>query len=341
MLSNNEKMPKVSIIVPVYKTKDTLTTCMESLLTQTLREIEIILVDDGSPDESGCICDTYLQDKRVKVIHKENGGLASARNAGLKLATGKYVGFVDSDDYVDNTMFEKMYMKITETGSDVCLCAHYTVGEGNQEQEHYLKDIPDILDQKEIVQYLILPLVGPDIKNSRSEIEGFVWRNLYRREIVLLEKFQSEREFFAEDVVFNLNVYKKCRKICTLNECLYYYKYNESSLSNKYRHGVERLLDNLLLWEKEYLITNNLQAEGFCRLYATGIKFIIFSIKNLKKNNCPLNHKEKKKEIKRLLAQKMFSESLQSSKGYFYNWKMRMFLLLCKTKQSDLLLRLL
>ena len=100
-------MCKVSVVIPVYKVEKYLPKCIDSLLNQTLRDIEIILVDDGSPDKCGKICDLYAQaDDRIKVIHKENGGLSDARNVGMKYATGEYLGFVDSDDYVTPDMFQ-------------------------------------------------------------------------------------------------------------------------------------------------------------------------------------------------------------------------------------------
>ena len=103
-------MPEISIIVPVYKVEGYLKKCIESICNQTIKNIEIILVDDGSPDQCGEICDYYSKrDSRIKVIHKENGGLSDARNAGLEIAIGKYIGFVDSDDFVSSDMFELLF----------------------------------------------------------------------------------------------------------------------------------------------------------------------------------------------------------------------------------------
>ena len=103
-------MPKVSVIVPVYKVEPYIEKCICSLINQTLKDIEIILVDDGSPDNCGIICDKFAkQDSRIIVIHKENGGLSDARNAGMKVASGEFLGFVDSDDYVSQEMFELLY----------------------------------------------------------------------------------------------------------------------------------------------------------------------------------------------------------------------------------------
>ena len=116
-------MPKVSIIVPVYKVENYIQRCVESLRNQTLADIEIILVDDGSPDRCPEICDALaLQDSRIRVIHKENGGVSSARNAGLDAATGNYIAFVDSDDYIDPDMYEKMLVVALEHNCDVVMC---------------------------------------------------------------------------------------------------------------------------------------------------------------------------------------------------------------------------
>ena len=116
-------MPKISIIVPVYNVEQYLAECIESIKDQSLTDIEIILVDDGSPDNSGAICDDYaLKDDRIKVIHKKNGGLSSARNAGLEVAIGEYIGFVDSDDWVDGEMYEVLYKNAVENQAEIAAC---------------------------------------------------------------------------------------------------------------------------------------------------------------------------------------------------------------------------
>ena len=116
-------MPKISIIVPIYNVERYLMECIDSIRNQTLTDIEIILVDDGSPDNSGAICDDCaLKDDRIKVIHKKNGGLSSARNAGLKVAIGEYIGFVDSDDWVDGEMYEFLYKNAVEKHAEIAAC---------------------------------------------------------------------------------------------------------------------------------------------------------------------------------------------------------------------------
>ena len=115
--------PLITVIVPVYKVEDCLERCVSSIRNQTYTNLEIVLVDDGSPDRSGELCDTLAkQDARIRVIHKENGGLSSARNAGLNIAKGEYVGFVDSDDWVDKEMYETLYALLTENDAQIAAC---------------------------------------------------------------------------------------------------------------------------------------------------------------------------------------------------------------------------
>lgn len=123
---------KISIIIPVYKVENYLERCVESVLNQTHQNLEIILVDDGSPDRCGKMCDLYSQkDNRIKVIHKENGGLSDARNVALDIATGDYIGFVDSDDYVEEDMFKTLYQLAEKYQADISSVSFYKVL-GNQ-----------------------------------------------------------------------------------------------------------------------------------------------------------------------------------------------------------------
>ena len=140
METRTRKMLKISVIVPVYKSEKYIERCIESILNQTYQNIELILVDDGSPDQSAEICDRYAKkDSRVFVLHKENGGVSTARNAGLDMAKGDYIAFVDSDDYLEKDMYEKMVEKIQEYGCDVVMCD--CVKEYSESSELYTHDI--------------------------------------------------------------------------------------------------------------------------------------------------------------------------------------------------------
>ena len=187
-------MSIISVIVPVYKVEKYLERCVRSLINQSLKDIEIILVDDGSPDESGVICDNLKrQDNRIQVIHKKNGGLSSARNAGMKVARGKYIGFVDSDDDVELDMFEIMvdaaekysadfvmsdYIRILDSGKHSLITTN--LRSGCYEKGDIKKDIFPTLIMAENIDY------GPILS---------VWHCIYNREFL-----QKNHILFADDV---------------------------------------------------------------------------------------------------------------------------------------------
>ena len=163
----------ISIIVPVYKVEKELGECIESLMHQTYKNIEIILVDDGSPDKSPEICEHYANiDSRIRVIHKENGGLSDARNYGITEANGEFLGFVDSDDFVAEIMYEKLFEAAQSTSSDIseCDCVRFADGE---KPNSIIKEGQKIIKPKEWI--------------TETNLNGFLncvaWNKLYRREL--------------------------------------------------------------------------------------------------------------------------------------------------------------
>ncbi|MBQ6543175.1 MAG: glycosyltransferase family 2 protein, partial [Clostridia bacterium] len=132
-------MPLISVIVPVYKVEKYLPRCLDSILSQSFTDFELLLVDDGSPDSCPEICDEYARrDRRISVIHKENGGLSSARNAALERATGKYVSFVDSDDYITADALQTLYSALTETDSDIAVGNMMSIDESGNISDFYI-----------------------------------------------------------------------------------------------------------------------------------------------------------------------------------------------------------
>ena len=162
-------MGKVSIIVPIYNVEKYLSKCIESILSQTYKNIEIILVDDGSPDNSPQICDEYAKkDDRIIVIHKANGGVSSARNAGIDIATGKYIGFVDPDDYIENNMYELMMNKIEEYQANIVICGYDYINENYTVERHYHIQQDEILTQKQFMsmQFDMPPTIRHGVVNK-------------------------------------------------------------------------------------------------------------------------------------------------------------------------------
>ena len=203
-----EKMAKISIIVPIYSVEKYLQRCIASLRNQTFKDIEIILVDDESPDNCPSMCDEYAKaDSRIKVIHKKNGGLGYARNSGLEIASGDYVAFVDSDDYVELDMIETLYQECEANKLDAVFADFYVDGnDGFKKSPSFEK----LYVNKEQMEELRLDLLGAEPEfPSCSKIQYSVWRGLYSMKLIKKNnlRFPSEREYISEDIVFNLDFF--------------------------------------------------------------------------------------------------------------------------------------
>lgn len=335
-------MPKVSVIVPVYNTEQYLKECVDSLLKQTLTDLEIILIDDGSPDNSAYICDEYAKlDSRVKVIHKENGGLSSARNAALDICKGEYIGFVDSDDFVEPTMFEELYNSSIYYSSDISICALSTFS-NNGVIPKLLPFDKEVYKDSEITDCFLVPLLGENPNEKIKNLEGFVCRQLFKREIIGNIRFKSEREYFAEDVMFDFDIYPLCRTISVVNKPLYFYRYNGDSLSNKYRENVWTMLSNYLHAEYELLNELDIKISDSIkiRLDNLTLKFVIFSILNLGKADCNLSNNEKKNVINEIRLNKYVKEILKFTSIIKQPLKVCVLLVLLKLKMYRTILLL-
>lgn len=229
--------PKVSIIVPIYNVEKYLDRCMESLLNQTLNDIEIIMVDDGSPDNCPRMCDEYAnKDNRIKVIHKKNAGLGLARNSGLEVAKGEYVAFVDSDDYVDCNMYEALYNKAKENKVDAVLCSFYHDDNGKI-KEGCIDGMPGKETTIDFLTDYIPNVIGCLPKEKSNQLYGYsVWDILFSREVITKNsiRFESERDFVSEDILFQLDYASCASKLLLMPKPFYYYCNNTGSLTKKY-----------------------------------------------------------------------------------------------------------
>lgn len=230
--------PKVSVIIPCYGVEKYLDRCMESVVNQTLQEIEIILVDDGSPDRVPEMCDEYARhDSRVKVIHKPNAGLGYARNSGLEIATGEYVAFVDSDDYIDTRMYEELYEKAKASDCDAVLCGFniesiHGVWTKSSEVKEYV-----VWRGQQVADFMLdMVASAPKVAMERKYYMS-VWHAIYRRKIITDNgiKFLSERDVASEDIPFQVDFFKQSRIVAYLNNNYYYYCSNDTSLTATYK----------------------------------------------------------------------------------------------------------
>ena len=236
-------IPKISVIIPVYNTDKFLQRCVDSLTAQTLKEIEIILVDDGSGESCALLCDELAkQDPRIQVIHKQNAGPGYARNTGLEIASGQYIGFVDSDDDIEPVMYEKLYEAAEKYQADLVLSGVCFVGgntfenAGAIEKKSYFES--DNVFEANDMKQLLLGIVGALPHESDDSRYGVsVWKNLFRHDLIRQENltFLSERIYLSEDTLFMVDFVKRAKKAVGIPGAYYRYWRNDESFSKSYR----------------------------------------------------------------------------------------------------------
>ena len=212
--------PLISIIVPIYNVEVYIRNCVDSILGQTYENLEIILVDDGSPDNCGAICDEYRsKDKRIKVIHKKNGGLSSARNAGIDVASGEYLGFIDSDDWIESDMYEALYNALTYYKADISVCGRYIV-EGDRITTISDSEKAQVFTRSEALSELVL--------DEYSGMKNFAWDKLYKKE--LFDDVRYPEGKYYEDIFTTYKLFAKSNKIVDIKSPKYYYLLREDSI---------------------------------------------------------------------------------------------------------------
>lgn len=257
--------PKISIIVPVYKVEQYIHKCVDSILNQTFKELEVILVDDGSPDNCGRICDEYANiDNRVVVIHKENGGQATARNAALDIARGEYIGFVDSDDYIEEDMYEFLYKLCTDNKCDIANCSS-TI---------YFKNRVQVNGGHELI-----------IHNKREAMkavtEGILydeclWTKLIKKD--LFENLRIPVGIAYEDTAFTYKLIDRAKRVCCKGESKYnYIKHDDSTMDRAIK---EVKIDAVLVYEEMYRFIERKYPE-LCDLVVLKLANNTMSVMNL------------------------------------------------------------
>lgn len=203
---------KISVIVPVYKVEPYLDKCVSSIVNQTYKNLEIILVDDGSPDNCPAMCDAWAEkDSRIRVMHKTNGGLSDARNAGMAVATGKLMAFVDSDDWIVPDMYEYLYQRLTEDNSDIAACGVQMVWEDKTPSRTLTREGSCVLNQEEAMRAII----------EESWLKQPVWYKLYKTELVRDILFPVGK--YHEDVFWSYQAVGRAQRVSVSDHIGYYY----------------------------------------------------------------------------------------------------------------------
>ncbi len=239
-------MELISIIVPVYKVEPYLDKCVSSIVDQTYKNLEIILVDDGSPDNCPAMCDEWTKkDSRIKVIHKQNGGLSDARNAGMSIATGEFIGFVDSDDLIDKGFTEQLYNALKETGADISAC--------DFREFHDDTEVSVSVNKTAQVEVSTCEEAIEDIQHNRR-FRAVVWNKLYTRKILSGESFETGRKH--EDEFFTYRLYDKASGLAYIDVPLYSYRQRPGSImtsfSPEYLDILDAYLERIALLRKKY-----------------------------------------------------------------------------------------
>lgn len=233
-----EAMPIITIIVPVYNVEKYLDRCVKSILAQTFKDFELILVDDGSKDKSGEMCDIYSKtDSRIKVIHKKNGGLSSARNAGIEAAAGDYLGFVDSDDYIAADMYEVLYNNMIKEKADISICGRYDCYGGKKPKEN--RKCYNVTNAEGAINLIL-------------QIGVSAWDKLYKKSFFEKIKFPINKT--AEDAFIMIDLLMKCDKVVYTSDQKYYYFHRENSITTQL--SCSNRFDDIEAWKKNYDLVN-------------------------------------------------------------------------------------
>lgn len=312
---------KVSVIVPVYNAQKYLARCVESLLAQSYKDLEIILVDDGSTDNSPSLCDEFAKmDSRVKVIHKQNGGAGLARNTGLENATGKYLTFVDSDDYIDNTTVEKCMTAQIEHNADLVMFGRFNQSASGQITPKAVLCDKLCFEGDEVVFDVLSGLF-----TYKMGVGISCWGKMYNAELIKANNisFYSERELLSEDAFFMLELFAHIKRVALVPQSLYYYCQNENSLSRGYKMGRQALCDNFLVQSSKLCTDLKYPDIVLQNLKARYLMYVISGLKRIIRSN--LNKKEKSQELKQIFKNQNLHKTLTPDVLRLLNGSSRLF----------------
>ena len=326
---------KVSIVIPVYNVEKYLDRCVNSVINQTYSNIEIILVDDGSKDNSGKICDEWeKKDSRIKTIHKKNEGLGMARNTGLDNATGDYIGFVDSDDFIEQKLIEDSVDKIVDYSPDVVMYGLKSLDFlGNLISEDIPKTEKNFFEGEEISNYILPNMIAMDpITKERLGFNMSASGGLYNLKLIkdCNWKFVSERKFISEDFYSLLNLYSYINKVYVINDAYYNYCFNDKSLTHTFNS--KRYIKICECYKSMFENAKKIKYPNVVldSLYSQCLGSIIFTMKQMMVSE--LNFFEIHKEISDIVNDDFLRELIQNLNYENESRNRKIFINLLKSK---------
>lgn len=288
-------MAKLSVIIPIYNVEKYLRQCLDSVINQTFRDLEIILVDDGSPDKCGEICDEYAKkDKRIKVIHKANGGLPSARNDALDVALGEWIAYVDSDDWLELDIYEKAILAAEKSEVDILFFNSFRNTE-SKEIKVSLFEKEFFSDDRKYIKSLQAGTICKYLTPTRSLGYGYPWDRIIKRKFIMENNLYFTKVRAYEDNIYAINCLQYAKKIGFIEARGYHYRFNETSIGNKYnpeRIAVDKaVFRELFRLAKVYCVDEN--------YYRALNAFIVTSVA-INANRCFFNNQNKNNFVKKI-----------------------------------------
>lgn len=330
-----EKTPFISIIVPVYNVEKFLEQCIDSIVNQKYKNFEVILIDDGSTDNSGIICDKYSEKySYIRVFHKNNSGLGLTRNYGMEHASGEYVMFVDSDDFLGPMCLKKLIAPLIQGKYDTVIGGYTRINDTGEIslRKNYK---PNSFLGKEVKDNVMEKMLGNSPKKNDS-IKMSVWNNLYSLELIKRNKlhFVSERKYISEDIVWDLDYFQYSQSVKIVSSAEYYYRFNPDSLSHKYWPNKFELYVVLYSYLLKKVKQNNLSEDSINRLKKQFFINVRSSISQEKNNGFykGLNI------IRKICKNSMLKEAIQSYPIDKLDKKQRIFLRLIQKRMALILL---
>lgn len=333
--------PLISVIIPVYNVEKYLKKCLDSIISQTLKEIEIIVINDGSTDNSGKILDKYAKnDNRLIVIHKDNEGVSEARNEGLKYVHGDFVSFIDSDDWVEPEMYEVMYNAAIEKKVEIVMCGY--VREFVNHSKIKIMDIQDgsFMKTDEIQHWFVRRMIGPifneKLITENLDMHSVVWNKIYRTHLVKNNTFCSLKEIGScEDLLFNLVTCYQANSIMYINRSYYHYrKTSVTSVSSSYRTNLLQQRCNLIEKVRMFINQNNCPIEYHEALNNRICLGVMGLGLNIISRNNNSNLLIKIKQIKNMLSSNQITFAFQTFNSTKLSPHWKMFYFFAKNKMA-------
>lgn len=323
-----DKQPLLSIVVPVYNGEIYIEDTLKYILDSSYKNLEVVVIIDGATDASGDICKKIAaDDSRVRVYIQENAGIAAARNKGVSLSTGSYIGFCDQDDIVDKDMYISMIEKMLIDENDLCLCGTLKYDDKGK-SAIFDKYNDDVLEKEEIDNKLLVSLLSPEFENSYEGgeiiISPCIWKCVVKKDVlekhnIMFRKFVS----FEDDFLFMIELLCAVNRVSTIKECYYKWRINFNSESHKEKY-VEDIgqKQSLMVDYVCKVLEKSDVSEKIINLFLNSIYLIniVKIYENLASPECPMSWHEKKEYIKKTVADKYQKTKFKSSmlrKGYF------------------------